>query len=620
MAHTPHTALRAPLLLAVAAAVGYMLSSALDAPTQELQVNTLVTLQATAALLLLAGISCLIHRPVLHATATDWCTVILFAGVTCSRLLLPGLAREVKYDDLMQAAMLYIALRVLISAERRTVAVLLILLFGFGIYEAWIGIRQVYGFAYSNHGLFKITGTLFNPGPYAGFLAPVFVCAVVCIRRSHRLAEWIFRSRFSWQRLRPVALICGLAPYLLGWGIAILTAIVLPATMSRAAWIAVAVGCGVLALRESGCREWLRGIYDSNPVRTTLLSGITLLLLIGAAAGAYWIKQPSADGRLLMWKIDARIMLHHPLCGVGLGNFPGAFGEEQAAYFASEERSQEETRAAGSPEAGFNEFLQFGAETGLVGFILLFLLTGTAVVNQVRRGEALGYGLLTAIVFACFSYPWSVLPLRLLFVILLAGVGARQSIRRLGRSQAVALLLLVGCLICWPPLYKRSQLRIDAHRQWGEVRIWMQSERYDYLIEDGARLHDILKSDSRFIYDYAYALHKTGDYQLSNEVLKQGMQLCCDPLYQNIAGRNHEALGDFHAAEQAYLQAHHMIPDRLYPLYLLTKLYISTGQTDKARTTAVKVMKHKPKIESPQTRAMQNEIRNRIDTLNLLSE
>ena len=56
-----------------------------------------------------------------------------------------------------------------------------------------------------------------------------------------------------------------------------------------------------------------------------------------------------------------------------------------------------------------------------------------------------------------------------------------------------------------------------------------------------------------------------------------------------------------------------MIPDRVYPLYLLAKLYFSTGQTEKARVTACRVAAYKPKVESVQTREMQAELRELLD-------
>ena len=181
-------------------------------------------------------------------------------------------------------------------------------------------------------------------------------------------------------------------------------------------------------------------------------------------------------------------MLFRSLCGAGIGNFAGAFGEEQARYFASEERSKAETQVAGCPEAGFNEFLQTGAETGAVGLVLLLLITGSAIVSQLRRGAPFGYGLLAAAVFACFSYPWDVLPLRLLFVVLLAGTCSKRVVPIPGRGHVVVLLALAGCLVCWTGLYSRYARRVEARRQWSEVRVWPNSGRYDYLVEDGPQI------------------------------------------------------------------------------------------------------------------------------------
>lgn len=204
-------------LLIFGAVCWYMLSAALDVPTRELQANTLSTLYATAALLVLAVVFCPLFRPSLQINRTDLLAAILFAGVTLARFCHAGPAGAVRYDELLQAAMLYAALRIIYTAERRTMTVLLMLLCGFGICEAWTGIRQIYGFACSNHSLFRVTGTFFNPGPYAGFVAVAGICGVACIVRRQNLAARVFRSWSVLRRQRPAVLILGVAPYLLGW-------------------------------------------------------------------------------------------------------------------------------------------------------------------------------------------------------------------------------------------------------------------------------------------------------------------------------------------------------------------------------------------------------------------
>lgn len=616
MIRRPHPIIRFLLLLLFAAAGWYLLFPALDMPTQELQANTLCSLRAGLALIALSVVFILFYLPCLRVNVADICAAALFAGVTLSRFAFPGLASAVKYDELLAAAMLYLPLRILYMTERRVATVVLALVCGLGIYEGWIGIRQIYGFAYSNHGLFRITGTFFNPGPYAGFIAAAGICGVASIVRWQHLAARVFRSPAALRRQRPGTLIWGITAYLLGWGAAIAAVVVLPSTMSRAAWIAAAVGCGTLVLCELDLAGHIRRAYRARPLRTAAYACIAVLAAGCVVAGAYCLKRPSADGRRLMWKIDTRIMLRNPLCGVGLGNFAGAFGEEQAAYFAAEERPERETQVAGCPESGFNEYLQFGAETGLGGFVLLLLLAGISVASQIRRGSPLGYGLLTAAVFACFSYPWSVLPLRLLFVLLLAGTIPGRHVRMRNKwLRLVLIVLYAGCFAAWPGLYVRSKERVRAAREWSDLRIWMNSERYDYFLEDGGRLLKCLQWDFRFLYDYGYALHKTGDYARSNEILGLGMQISSDPMFSVIAGKNHQALGNGAEAERAFLHAHAMIPDRVYPLYLLAKFYMETGQVRRAHATASRVIGHTPKVESVQTREMREEMRAMLRTL-----
>lgn len=57
-----------------------------------------------------------------------------------------------------------------------------------GIEAVW-GLSQLYGYAVSNHSLYVLTGSFFNPGPYSGYLAMILP---VC------LYQWLTkRGRFS---------------------------------------------------------------------------------------------------------------------------------------------------------------------------------------------------------------------------------------------------------------------------------------------------------------------------------------------------------------------------------------------------------------------------------------
>ena len=144
--------LRLLLSALFAVACGYLLGSALDMPMQTLDENTLVTLYATEALLLLAAIALLLRRRGSGIHAADLLAAALFAWIWFRHAIVSEPTVDIRYDELAQSAMLYIALRILLSSDRYYTALLLTLLFLFGIHEAWIGFRQVYGLTSSNRG------------------------------------------------------------------------------------------------------------------------------------------------------------------------------------------------------------------------------------------------------------------------------------------------------------------------------------------------------------------------------------------------------------------------------------------------------------------------------------
>ena len=89
-----------------------------------------------------------------------------------------------------------------------------------GIEAVW-GLRQLYGYAVSNHSLYVLTGSFFNPGPYSGYLAITLPVALgILLEQSKRNM-----------------------PYYLSMGCIGTAIVVLPAGMSRSAWIAVVVSC-----------------------------------------------------------------------------------------------------------------------------------------------------------------------------------------------------------------------------------------------------------------------------------------------------------------------------------------------------------------------------------------
>ena len=334
------------------------------------------------------------------------------------------------------------------------------------------------------------------------------------------------------------------------------------------------------------------------------------------------MKKDSADGRRLMWKIAGRAIAENPWGGCGLGYFGGAFGKAQAAYFATEEASEQEEWVAGSPEYGFNEYLQLGVELGIVGSILFLLAVGLAVrqllySSRPEKGAVLG-GLTAFSVFACFSYPLSVIPLVIVFVLFMALAGtlddrklpAEERKRTVGAWFVMgASLLMAG--ITWRLTQHKEEWK-QAYIRWGEEQRYFSMDIFEETVDHYRDLYPFLKDQPKFLFEYGQCLSKTGQYEEGIRILTEGTRLSADPMFYNIMGKDAEALKHFGQAEACFKQASYMVPHRLYPLYLLAKMYFESGQPEKGRDMARQVIQKEPKVMSDAVKEMKAELEERL--------
>lgn len=466
---------------------------------------------------------------------------------------------------------------------------------GEGVY----GLAQLYGYASSGHILYRLTGSFFNPGPYSGFLAvllPVVLHTWLCSRR---------------KAAKIVA------------GMAFLTALsVLPAGMSRSSWLATAMGCGIVLLVYY--RVGFLWSLGWQKFRNRMAAGIVIALMAGVSGliGLYAFKKDSADGRMLMWKVAGIALAEQPWTGVGTGYFGGAYGKAQAAYFASGSASEQEIRVAGVPEYGFNEYLQVGVEWGIVGLLFFLLLLGTAL-WQVVCFRPPGWpgicgGIAAFAVFACFSYPLSILAVCEVLVVLLvlSGGDGEESVGKLGKSSCAPLaIVLAGVCMTGYIVRDKAELR-EAYASWDEEQRYFRMNIFEGTVDNYRKLYPLLREESRFLFEYGQCLSKTGVYEESNRILSEGTLLSADPMFYNILGKNEQALKQEEQAEAFFLRAASQVPNRLYPHYLLLKLYASTGQTDLFLQEAPLFLSKTPKVMSQAVKEMKEEIADMLKEIN----
>ena len=464
-----------------------------------------------------------------------------------------------------------------------------------GSIEAIWGFLQVYGWADQYHSLYRLTGSFFNPGPYSGFLAVILPVAL------HTL-------------LGPKPL-CRVDKIVYGLGVICLVSIilVLPAGMSRSAWVAAGAGCGVVVWRQKRSREYVRrGIGRIGRGWKRCWLGGILLLGLSMGGGLYLLKKDSADGRLLVWKMDLAVMRSQPWLGVGIGRYPGALGEAQAVYFANSPADPREEYVADAPEYGFNEFLQLGGEYGLIGLCLFLSITGIASGGLFKRNTQQTGGVSGALsaflVFACFSYPLHMLPMAMLFVLLLAwsvNVGAKGVRIRRWAGQILWLpVMVLGLVAAWRLTEKET-----AYKTWKTARAYFRQGDYQEALNRYTPLFSALSDRPAFVFEFGECQFQNAQYGNATAIFLWAAELSADPMVYNKLGKNYQALKQYDRAEKAYVQAAHMIPHRIYPLYLLALLYREMGDMEKARDMARQVIDQEPKVWSPAVEEMKTEMK-----------
>lgn len=452
-----------------------------------------------------------------------------------------------------------------------------------GIYQSCLVLGQLLGYEASNHLRFVVTGSFFNPGPCGIFLAGVFVLAVAMMKKGYR------KVGFNLMFVRYVTA-C------VTFGV---TLVALVPTMSRAGWIGALVG--VMLLYRGEIVSW------GNTRRRWVIGG-GIVGMIVVLTLFYLLKKDSANGRLFIWQNTVSAYWKTPLFGVGIDGFERAFAEAQHDYFEKEKVLEQDNRhveMAGVVESAFNEplalFLLLGAVGGVLAAMVLFF--------KLQRLTAYSCVAVALLVASFFSYTFYIPSIAIVFLFAVAQLPDRRV--RGGRYVNVLMFGIMGIVVLFFDF--REFGRREVYRKWKNNAVYYTWEDYQSVVEEYGKLYPVLKNDFKFLFEYGHSLHKVGRYEESNIMLKRGIRHSADPMFWNIAGNNYLALKQYDQGMTAYLRAYYTCPNRVYPLYLLTKLEAERGDTTMMNYYGRILLGKRPKVPSLAVDEMKFEIRKMLD-------
>lgn len=538
---------------------------------------------------------------------------LLFIGVigyiTFNRYVIQSIyGFSIRYIELLGLLVLYLILRSK-ENERFFYMICLAAVIGADI-QIIIGNLQLYGFIASNNSFFKSTGSFFNSGPFAGYLASVLPISLFMLKNNKIAIDSVKNKGKGYFNREKIAKYINLFNVIGCFSL-------VPVLKSRASFLSVL--CAIVLVYRNEIFCFLQNLFKKKIIKYVIL----LILILSMAVGTFFLisfKQESSKGHYLVLKVTKNMIKDSPIFGFGYDRFRSTYMAYQAQYFQGHHNISEASLADDIAYA-FNEPLQFIVENGIVGFFLAiiflyFLLKYVDKRNNVIRLAIIG--LFSIFVFSLFSYPSEILPIKLISILYISILATYYDgpfqiefdLKKFGTSVSfrfISTLLLLCVLIMFFQSFKKTIKLKEAYSGWEKAYLNYNNNNFVESKIEYESLFPTLKRNGDFLTDYGKTLFFLQKYNNGINILSKARLYSDNTVIETALGNCQSAIRDYKNAEESYLMASNMKPNSFYNKYLLFKLYEKSKQITKTVNVAKEILSLKVKVQSEATDAIRNE-------------
>jgi O-antigen polymerase len=341
---------------------------------------------------------------------------------------------------------------------------------------------------------------------------------------------------------------------------------------------------------------------------TVLVLFFTLLFLL-------FYKSDSSKGRRHIYSITFSILTDSWPKGIGPNKFKSKFNEYQADYFSKHSIDNERALLSDNTFYAFNEYLQWVTELGLPGSMVLalclFLFTKRIVFLRCQYYSkpfllSAASAIICIAIASLFSYPLRVIPIQSFALFSLALLvfipSGEKNISTWYHFEILTLRLFSSALVLihlanFTSVNRQNYLEMKALDciKSGDKRGAI--EKLYFLIH---------KYPTVGYYNYLLAkqLYYINNLPNSYSILKAGMEYYIDNQVYKLKGTIELELKKFTDAEQSFIRAIYMVPNRMSSRFDLLMFYIGRNDTVKAKFWSHSILSMQIKVQSPKTEHM----------------
>lgn len=435
-----------------------------------------------------------------------------------------------------------------------------IILFSVSVLEAMYGL---YRLCFFNEA--RMSGSFDNPAGFAAYLCGVAPYALIELRNNHRLIKTL-----SWIALSILLIAIALSG-------------------SRAGWVATFSWTLVVIMRRVPFCLWKKYL-------------LFVLLVASIVFSSYYIKKDSADGRLLIWRCTINLCAEKPWLGHGMKGFMANYMDKQAEFFVTNP-DHKYAFLADNNKYPFNEYLSVVSRFGLLGLFAV-LLMALFLVYCYKRGRNNVYSwtallsLISIAVFSLFSYPFKYPIIWLICCADIFTLLVFAKIRALLPTKKKVLFKVCSLILCFI-VGVHLTYKVMAEMRWKQLTNRARVNADEQLFSDYADLEKRMGHDAFFMYNYAVELYLAKKYDKSLEKAIDCRKLWADYDLDLLIGQLYEEKGQYDKANEKYIWASYMCPNRCLPLYYRMKLYLRQDKIIQAKEIAREIIDKDEKVPSP---------------------